>query len=163
MHTLQLDLDNKKQVDDFLHLPFSVYRDVPQWVPLALQWERMDSTPRGFRFTNSPRLPSSSLTKELARSGRPAVLDNRRYNEFNKTKTAFFYLFECDQNLDAATRYSPVRSVEALAPGSQDHRSQGSTLWMGLVCWWKASSIVLPLACLTTPPIMWTLSKHKDL
>jgi hypothetical protein len=35
--------------------------------------------------------------------GRLAVLDNRRYNEFNKTKTAFFYLFECENNLEAAT------------------------------------------------------------
>jgi hypothetical protein len=35
--------------------------------------------------------------------GRLAVLDNRRYNEFNQTKTAFFYLFECENNKEAAT------------------------------------------------------------
>jgi hypothetical protein len=35
--------------------------------------------------------------------GRLAVLDNRRYNEYNKTRTAFFYLFECENNMEAAT------------------------------------------------------------
>jgi hypothetical protein len=35
--------------------------------------------------------------------GRLAVLDNSRYNEFNKTKTAFFYLFECKNNTEAAS------------------------------------------------------------
>jgi hypothetical protein len=31
-----------------------------------------------------------------------AVLDNRRYNEFNNTRTAFFYMFECENNREAA-------------------------------------------------------------
>jgi hypothetical protein len=34
--------------------------------------------------------------------GRIAVLDNSRYNEFNRTRTAFFYLFECENNREAA-------------------------------------------------------------
>jgi hypothetical protein len=34
--------------------------------------------------------------------GRLAVLDNRRYNEYNHEKTAFFYLFECEPDLDTA-------------------------------------------------------------
>ncbi|MBV5331403.1 N-acetyltransferase, partial [bacterium] len=35
--------------------------------------------------------------------GRLAVLDNRHYNEYNKESTAFFYLFECENNPEAAT------------------------------------------------------------
>ena len=34
--------------------------------------------------------------------GRLAVIDNRLYNQHNNEKTAFFYLFECDNNQEAA-------------------------------------------------------------
>jgi hypothetical protein len=34
--------------------------------------------------------------------GRLAILNHRRFNEFNQTRTAFFYLFECENNHAAA-------------------------------------------------------------
>lgn len=46
---------------------------------------------------------SSPVDEGTRPIGRLAVLDNRRYNEFNRTKTAFFYLFECENNAAAAT------------------------------------------------------------
>ncbi|MFT3891969.1 MAG: hypothetical protein QM730_10075 [Anaerolineales bacterium] len=110
MHIIQLDLQNKKQVDDFLHLPFTVYRDFPHWVPPLQMDERLRLNPKRFPFyqhshaafflvyetrTGASPVPTRPI-------GRLAVLDNRRYNEFNKTKTAFFYLFECENNLEAA-------------------------------------------------------------
>lgn len=103
MNILQLDLHNKKQVDGFLRLPFSIYRNIPQWVPPLQMDERLR--------LNRKRLPyyqhshaSFFLALEGTRPiGRLAVLDNSRYNEFNKTKTAFFYLFECEDNIEAAT------------------------------------------------------------
>jgi len=110
MNILQLDLHNKKQVDDFLRLPFSVYKDIPQWVPPLQMDERLRLSPRRFPFYKHSQAsfflaykrssPGDDGTRPI---GRLAVLDNRRYNEFNKTKTAFFYLFECENNVDAAT------------------------------------------------------------
>jgi hypothetical protein len=42
----------------------------------------------------------------VRRGGRPlgriAALDNRRYNEFNREQTAFFYWFECEDDPEAA-------------------------------------------------------------
>jgi hypothetical protein len=35
--------------------------------------------------------------------GRLAVLDNRRYNDYNKSHAAFFYLFECENDPEAAS------------------------------------------------------------
>jgi len=110
MNILQLDLHNKKQVDDFLRLPFSVYKDIPQWVPPLQMDERLRLSPRRSPFYKHSQAsfflaykrssPGDDGTRPI---GRLAVLDNRRYNEFNKTKTAFFYLFECENNVDAAT------------------------------------------------------------
>jgi len=102
MNVIQIDLHNKKQVDDFLHLPFSVYRDIPQWVPPLQMDERLRLSPKRFPFYKHSQA-AFFLAYQAARPiGRIAVLDNRRYNEFNKTQTAFFYLFECENNQEAA-------------------------------------------------------------
>lgn len=103
MHILQLDLRDKKQVEDFLRLPFSIYEDTPQWAPPLQMDERLRLNPKRFPFYKHSHA-SFFLAYEGTRPiGRLAVLDNRRYNEFNKTRTAFFYLFECEKDLDAAT------------------------------------------------------------
>jgi hypothetical protein len=103
MHILQLDLHNKKQVDEFLRLPFSIYRDIPQWVPPLQMDERLRLNPQRFPFYQHSHV-SFFLAYEGTRPiGRLAILDNCRYNEFNKTKTAFFYLFECENVPEAAT------------------------------------------------------------
>ncbi len=103
MHALQLDLDNKKQVDDFLRLPFSIYRDIPQWVPPLQMDERLRLDPKRFPFYRHSQAGFFLACEGTRPIGRLAVLDNRRYNEFHKTKTAFFYLFECEDNREAAT------------------------------------------------------------
>ena len=103
MNIIQLDIHNKKHVDDFLRLPFSVYREIPQWVPPLQIDERLRLNPKRFPFYQHSHA-SFFLAKEGTRPiGRLAVLDNSRYNNFNKTKTAFFYLFECENNIEAVT------------------------------------------------------------
>ena len=103
MHIIQLDLQNKKQVDDFLRLPFSVYRGIPQWVPPLQMDERLRLDPKRFPFYKHSQAAFFLAYDGTRPIGRLAVLDNRRFNEFNKTRTAFFYLFECENDLEAAT------------------------------------------------------------
>lgn len=110
MQTIQVNLSDKKQVRDFLSLPFSIYRDVPQWVPPLQMDERARLDPKRFPYYRHSQAcfllayqrsdPADEGTRPV---GRLAVLDNRRYNEFNHESTAFFYLFECEDNLSAAT------------------------------------------------------------
>lgn len=102
MNILQLDLNDKKQVDDFLRLPFSIYKDIPQWVPPLQMDERLRLSPKRFPFYQHSHASFFLAYQGTRPIGRLAVLDNRRYNEFNKTKTAFFYLFECENNPEAA-------------------------------------------------------------
>lgn len=103
MYLLQLDLHDKKQVDDFLRLPFSIYRDVPQWVPPLQVDERLRLNPKRFPFYQHSHASFFLACEKTKPIGRLAVLDNRRYNDFNKTKTAFFYLFECENDLETAS------------------------------------------------------------
>jgi hypothetical protein len=103
MHITQLNLNNKKQVDDFLRLPFSIYKNIPQWVPSLQMDERLRLSPQRFPFYQHSQASFFLAYDGTRPIGRLAVLDNRRYNEYNKTKTAFFYLFECENNQAATT------------------------------------------------------------
>lgn len=105
MHITRIDLANKKQVDDFLRLPFSIYRDIPQWVPPLQMDERIRLDPKRFPFykhSHAAFFIAYQTPAGTVPNGRLAVLDNRPYNDFNNEATAFFYLFECENNLEAA-------------------------------------------------------------
>lgn len=103
MNTLQLDLESKQQVEDFLRLPFSIYRDIPKWVPSLQADERFRLSRKRFPFYKHSQAAFFLVYRENRPIGRLAVLDNHHYNEYNKTRAAFFYLFECKNNLPAAT------------------------------------------------------------
>ncbi|HEX9030103.1 MAG TPA: hypothetical protein VF823_13070, partial [Anaerolineales bacterium] len=103
MEVVELDTSDRRQANEFLGLPFRLYEGVPQWVPpLSSDARRMLDRKR------NPYYDQNQAVFYLARDdsgqplGRLAVLDNERYNRFNKERTAFFYLFECIQDLQAA-------------------------------------------------------------
>jgi hypothetical protein len=103
MNIIQVDLGNRKQADDFLSLPFSIYKDISQWVPPLQMDERRRLDPKRFPFYKHSQAQFLLAYDGTRPIGRLAVLDNRRSNDFNKTRTAFFYLFECQHDLAAAT------------------------------------------------------------
>jgi hypothetical protein len=102
MEITPLDTTRPRQVRAFLDVPFRLYRDIPQWVPpLEMDIRRMLDRRR------NPFYRHSEAAFFLAQDGgqvvgRIAVLDNANYNAFNREHTAFFYLFECEDNPDAA-------------------------------------------------------------
>ena len=102
MSVVEIDTRNRNQVRKFLRFPFDLYRNTPQWVPpLASDAARMLDRSR------HPFYQHSDAAFFLAEAGerivgRIAVLDNRHYNEYNHEKTAFFYLFECEERPDTA-------------------------------------------------------------
>jgi hypothetical protein len=109
MKISQIDLNDKRQVEDFLRLPFSIYRDIPQWVPPLQMDESVRLNPKRFPYYKHSHAAffvaykrSNPVGKSSRAIGRLAVLDNRHYNEYNRERTAFFYLFECEDDLEAA-------------------------------------------------------------
>lgn len=103
MNIIQLDLQDKKHLHEFLHLPFSIYRDIPQWVPPLQMDERLRLDPKRFPFYKHSQAAFFLAFEGNRPIGRLAVLDNHRFNEFHRTGTAFFYLFECENNKKATT------------------------------------------------------------
>jgi hypothetical protein len=103
VNLVRLDPDNKRQVGDFLDLPFFLYRDCPQWVPPMAGDARAMLDRRRHPFYRHSEAAFFLVYADAGRAaGRIAVLDNRHYNDFNHEQTAFFYLFECVDDSEAA-------------------------------------------------------------
>jgi len=102
MNIIQIDLAYKKQVKDFLDLPFRLYADIPQWVPPLRMDDRIRLDPKRNPFYQHSQAAFFLAYKGTRVLGRITAIDNRLYNEFNNESTAFFYLFECEDNQEAA-------------------------------------------------------------
>lgn len=102
MNIIQINLNDKKQTRDFLSLPFSVYEDIPQWVPPLQMDERARLDLKRFPFFRHSHAAFFLAYEGTRPIGRLTILDSRPYNEFNNEATAFFYLFECEHNIEAA-------------------------------------------------------------
>jgi len=104
MNVIQVDLQDRKQVRDFLSLPARIYREIPQWVPPLAGDERLRLNRKHYPYYKHSDAAFFLAYREKLPVGRLAVLDHRLYNEHNHEKTAFFYLFECERDLDSAKR-----------------------------------------------------------
>jgi hypothetical protein len=103
MKLIEIDTADRQQVKQFLQLPFRLYTQVPQWVPpLAPDARRMLDKRRNPYFTHSEAAFFLVVDERNSALGRLAILDHRLYNDYNHEKTAFFYLFECENNPEAA-------------------------------------------------------------
>ncbi len=102
MKILPLDLADRRQVNDFLRLPFRIYQDIPQWVPPLQMDERRRLDMRHYPFYKHSQAAFLLAYQDGQPMGRLAVLDCQPYNQFNKTKSSFFYMFECMPDPEAA-------------------------------------------------------------
>lgn len=103
VHIELVDTSNRGQVARFINLPFRLYADCPPWVPpirsdVALMLNRQ----------KHPFYEHSTadffLAVEHGRDvGRIAALENVNANRYHNTRTAQFYLFDCEDNPAAAT------------------------------------------------------------
>jgi hypothetical protein len=98
----QLDLQNKSLVQQFLKLPFRIYAHTPQWVPpFNVDVSLMLNKNKHPFYEHSDA--DFFYAEEGGRIvGRIAVLENRSFNQYHHTKKANFYLFECEDNPEAA-------------------------------------------------------------
>ena len=100
----QMDCTDPRQVRDFLDFPFRLYRNIPQWVPPVDMDIRRMLNHRRHPFYKHSEAAFFLARREGQVMGRIAVLDNRNYNQYNHERTAFFYLFECENEQDTALR-----------------------------------------------------------
>jgi GNAT superfamily N-acetyltransferase len=87
---------------DFLRLPFSLYRNTPQWVPPLMPGERRRFEPDFSFYTHSEAAFFLARDEAGTAIGRMAVLNHRPHNEYRKAQDALLYLYECADDAQAA-------------------------------------------------------------
>lgn len=99
----KVDTENKKQVRRFVELPFRLYADCPQWVP-PLNVDACNQLNRKKHpFHEHSDVEFFLAVRDGRDVGRIAVIENKPFNRYHNEKTADFYLFECEDDLEAAT------------------------------------------------------------
>lgn len=102
MDIIQIKPTDKRSIRKFIELPFHIYQDNPQWVPPLSMDERARFNMRSYPFYKHSEAAFFLVQRENKVIGRLAVINNHLYNTFNHEKTAFFYLFECENEPEAA-------------------------------------------------------------
>ena len=103
MHVLELQPGDHRHQRDFLELPFRIYHGIDPWVP-PIYREACNTLSREKNpfFEHSDAAFLIAYREKEQPVGRLAVLENRLFNQYRNEKTAFFYLFECLPDEEAA-------------------------------------------------------------
>lgn len=117
----QIDLSNKKQVDEFIMLPFRLYKDCPQWVPPFITDIRLMLNKKKHPFYELNDADFFAVYRDGNMVGRIAAMENRSFNDYHKVKKAQFYLFEIENDQEAANalfarvfEWAKVRGLDTL-------------------------------------------------
>ena len=121
----EIDLTSRDDVKKFVEFPFCLYRDSNFWVPPLLDGvlESLNPAIHPFYKHSSAAffIAENDMSGEVM--GRLAVMNNRNYNYFNKSKTALFAYFECQDKQQV--------SDELFSAGIEWARNQGLTEIIG--------------------------------
>ncbi|NOH02298.1 MAG: hypothetical protein HND47_10255 [Chloroflexi bacterium] len=98
----KVDTENKRQVRRFVELPHRIYSDCPQWVPPLNVDAYNQLNRRKHPFHEHSDLDFFLAVRDGRDVGRIAAIENKPYNKYHNKKTANFYLFECENDPEAA-------------------------------------------------------------
>jgi hypothetical protein len=98
----KLDTGSKAQRRRFSHIPFQFYINTPQWVPPILIDVEGALDREKHPFYEHSVADFFVAVRDGRDVGRLAVMQNKRYNEYHKTRRAQFYYFECEDSLETA-------------------------------------------------------------
>jgi GNAT superfamily N-acetyltransferase len=114
-------VSSKKEMGDFIRLPWKIYKDDPRWVPpLRMQLRKM------FDSEKNPFFEHANVEFFLCREGkefvgRIAAILNKNHNDFHNEKAGFFGFFESIQNeevanalLDTASKWVKEKGMELI-------------------------------------------------
>ncbi len=89
-----IDLQSKKDVQDFISFPFKLYGNVPQWVPPFRTDQKTMLNPAKHPFYEHSVAEFFTAKKDGEVVGRIAAIENIPYNRTHDVKKAQFYFFD---------------------------------------------------------------------
>jgi hypothetical protein len=97
-----IPVSSKKDMEDFIHLPFAIYEGDPHWVPPVLSHLRSFLDPKTGPFYEVGEV-QLFLAKDGDRTvGRISAHLNFAYEKYHDTNTGFFGFFECFDDQETA-------------------------------------------------------------
>lgn len=95
MKIIEFNPGEKQYQKVFLDFPFTLYKDNPHWVPpLIIDIKSIMQPEKHAFYQHGEAKFLLALNEHDEVIGRLAVMENRRYNDYFVSKTAFFYYFE---------------------------------------------------------------------
>jgi GNAT superfamily N-acetyltransferase len=98
-----IDTRSKAQVRRFVNLPFRLYAGHPLWVPPLRMDSALTLNRQKHPFYEHSDADFFIAARDGRDVGRVAALENRRFNAYHKTRQAQFYLFEGENDPEAAS------------------------------------------------------------
>lgn len=89
-----LNLQSKKEIDRFVKFPFSIYKDVEQWVPPFISDIKIMLNPEKHPFYEHSDAEFFIAEQDGKMVGRLAVMENKPFNKYHGVKKAQFYLYD---------------------------------------------------------------------
>ena len=99
----KLNTDSRRDVNAFVQMPFPLYRDCAAWVPPLVDDVKLMLNRRKYPYYEHSDADFFLAERDGRAVGRIAVLENRHYNEHWGSRTAFFNLFDAENDPEAAT------------------------------------------------------------
>jgi len=97
-----VDVRNKSEVRRFVDLPYRLYRGHPQWVPPLRMDVELMLNPNKHPFYEHSDADFFVAVRDGRVVGRIGALENKPFNRYHGTRQAQFYLFECEDDQEAA-------------------------------------------------------------
>ncbi len=99
----RINLQDKRHVRRFVDIPYRLYKNQPQWVPpLRMDVELMLNKQKHPFYEHSDA-DFFIAVRDGRDVGRVAALVNTSFNAYHQTHQAQFYLFDCEEDQEAAT------------------------------------------------------------
>jgi len=100
--TEKIDTSSKAQVRRFVRIPYRLYANHPQWVPALFIDAETQLNRQKHPFYEHSDADFFVAVRDGRTVGRIAALVNKPYNKYHGTHQAQFYLFECEEDQEAA-------------------------------------------------------------
>jgi GNAT superfamily N-acetyltransferase len=98
----KVDTANRAQIRRFIKVPFRLYKQHPQWVPPIRSDVALMLNRKKHPFYEHSTADFFIAVRDGQDIGRIAALENCNYNKHHDMRTAQFYLFDCEDDSEAA-------------------------------------------------------------
>ena len=98
----KVDTANRAQIRRFIKVPFRLYKQHPQWVPPIRSDVALMLNRKKHPFYEHSTADFFIAVRDGQDIGRIVALENCNYNKHHDVRTAQFYLFDCEDDSEAA-------------------------------------------------------------